>query len=162
MSKGQHTVAPRPSTRGVPPHARGVALELPTNEWVLMAKVYPVFDGPYPSRVMIDDQRVRVATTWREVYGHVVSWMVATDVIKEVLEVAGSSGRCIVNTHPFHGDDDDEQFSQPFELPNGWWLEIGGPEPLQFERTLELLKRLGVDASRVKVMLEHRDDGHWS
>lgn len=28
--------------------ARGVELDLPTNEWVQMAKVYPVFDGPYP------------------------------------------------------------------------------------------------------------------
>lgn len=160
MTLGQPTVASRTNMRGVPPHARGVALELPTNEWVLMAKVYPVFDGPYPSRVMIDDQRVRVATTWREVYGHVVSWMVATDVITEVLEVAGSSGRCIVNTQPIHCND--ERFSQPFELPNGWWLEVGGPEPLQFERTLELLKRMGVDASRVKVMLEHRDEAYWN
>lgn len=159
MTLGQPTVASRPNMRGVPPRVRGVALELPTNEWVPMAMVYPAFGGPYPSHVMIDDQRVRVATTWREVYGHVVSWMVSTDVITDVLEVAGSSGRCIVNTHPFHGDD--EQFRQPFELPNGWWLEVGGPEPLQFERTLELLKRMEVDASRVKVKLEHRDDASW-
>ena len=160
MTLGQQTVAPRPNTRGVRSHPRGVALELPTNEWVPMAKVYPVFDGPYPSHVMIDDQRVRVAMTWREVYGHVVSWMVATDVIADVLEFPGTSGRCIVNTDPVHCNGD--QFSQPYELPNGWWLEVGGPEPLQFERTLELLKRMGVDAGRVKVMLEHRDDAYWN
>ena len=159
MTPQQQTVESGRDTTAYSRRARGVDLGLPTREWVPMAKVYPVFDGPYPSRVMIDDARVRVATTWREVYGHVVGWLVATDVITDVLEVVGSSGRCIVNTYPVHNNDDD--FSQPYELPNGWWLEVGGPEPLQFERTLELLKRLRVDAARVKVMLEHRDGSYW-
>ena len=160
MTPRQQPVPTGHSMPTVRARARGAALDLPTNEWVPMAKVYPVFDGPHPSGVMIDDARVREATTWRAVYGHVVAWLVATDVIADVLEVVGSSGRCIVNIHPVHNNDDD--FSLPYELPNGWWLEVGGPEPLQFERTLELMKRLGVDAGRVKVMLEHRDDSRWS
>ena len=149
------------TTTAFPPTHRGVALELPTYEWVPVAKAYPVLDGPHPSRIKFDDDRVRVVTTWREAYGHVASWLVSTDMLTTVLEVKDSDGRYIVNTEPSHYDGD-ESFKQPFELPNGWWLEVGGPEPLQFERILELLKRFDVEPSRVQIMLEHRDDSHWS
>lgn len=135
---------------------RGVALDLPTGRWVPVAKVYPVFDGPYPSHIRFDEDRVRVVTTWRDAYGQFVSWLVADDVIDSALEVKGADGRYIVNTKPSHYRGK-ESFNQPFELPNGWWLEVGGPEPLQFERILELMKRFDVAPERVEVMLEHRD-----
>ena len=149
------------TTTAIPPSHRGVALELPTDQWVPVAKVYPVFDGPHPSRIKFDDDRVRVVTTWRDAYGQVVSWLVSNDVINAVLEVKDSDGRYIVNTDPSHYGGE-QSFKQPFELPNGWWLEVGGPEPLQFERILELLKRFDVEPSRVQIMLEQRDDSHWS
>ena len=139
---------------------RGVALDLPTGRWVPVAKVYPVFDGPYPARIRFDEDRVRVVTTWRDAYGQVASWLVANDMLHDALEVKGVEGRYVVNTEPAHYDGD-ESFKQPFELPNGWWLEVGGPEPLQFERILELLKRFDVEPGRVEVVLEHRDDFRW-
>ena len=143
-----------------PTRFSGVALELPTEQWVQIDRVYPVFYGPYPSRIKFDDGRVRVVQSWREAYGHVASWLVSLDKIDSILEVKGSGGRFIVNATPTHSGD--ERFKQPFELPNGWWLEVGGPEPLQFERILELLKRFDVDSQRVEVMLEHRDDPLWN
>ena len=145
-----------------PRHHRGVALELPTNQWVPINKVYPVFDGPFPSHLMFNDERIRVAVSWREVYGQVVAWLIADDLLGTTLHVDKNPHRCIVNTVPFHDAEEKDRFSQAYELPNGWWLEVGGPEPLQFERTLELLKRLNVSTERVKVMLEHRDDSHWN
>ena len=143
-----------------PPRYSGVALELPTEQWVQLDMVYPAFYGPYPSRIKFDGGRVRIVQSWREAYGHVVSWLVSSDKIDAVVEVKGSSGRYIVNETPIHTGG--EHFKQPFELPNGWWLEVGGPEPLQFERILELLKRFDVDTQLVEVMLEHRDDPQWN
>ena len=138
----------------------GVALDLPVGEWLPITTVYAAFHGPYPMFVRFPTGEVREAGTWRSVFGHVASWLSLEGKVTEPMLLPSSEHKNFVSDTQSHANG--EPFHQPFELPNGLWLEVGGSEPLQRDRAILLLKELDIDPSSVQVRLDHPNGNRWS
>lgn len=128
------------------------------NEWVSLVDIYVQFGGPEPRRVEFPTGEKREARGWGELYGQIASWLVRQGKLHEELAMEGGAGRYYVSASPNHYR---ERFADGFELPNGFWLEVGGNPQLVLDRTILMLERFDVEPENVKVMLEKRDDDHW-
>lgn len=132
---------------------RGVALELPVGRWLPITKVYAAFDGPFPVALQFDDGEIRQVSSWRDVYGQVAAWLALTGRLTEEVTFPANDQKNLVAQDAVHADGN--EFSRPYLLPNGLWLEVSGEERLQRDLAIMLLRLRDVDPETVLVMLGH-------